>query len=402
MLHVNISTLNEINKALFNFLWNGKQDKIKRKTVIGNLDQGGLKMLDIYCVKDALLASWVKRICYGKGSWRCIPFKYLSAFGEDVNLLFKMNGIDEKLLEKLPIFYEQVISAWYKVRNQCTDPNLEYDIQNQMIWGNKYILSKGKPLLYPHWINSGFVYVKDIVQNGSFMNDKDVFQKLKVRRNWTCELLSVKYAIRKRLKEIEVTVNTEDTETDNVHDLCFLKTAKLYQFLMQQKFEIPGVQDKWEVELKCKPDWKNIWYNQTYYPIGKHLMQLNYKLLHRILPCGQLLHVWKIKPSNVCNLCNCIEDYKHLFISCSRLKSFWAIVKDFIYKTFRCNVVMDFKVIVLGYKTNLHNPPVAVKHTNLAITIAKYVIFRSWLEKDRFVDGFAIADMFTKEMSLYK
>ena len=39
--------MEEINRSLFNFLWDGKGDKIKRSEMINDYDKGGLKMLDI-------------------------------------------------------------------------------------------------------------------------------------------------------------------------------------------------------------------------------------------------------------------------------------------------------------------------------------------------------------------
>ena len=37
----------KVEKMLYDFLWNGGRGFIKRKTIIGNIDQGGLKMIDI-------------------------------------------------------------------------------------------------------------------------------------------------------------------------------------------------------------------------------------------------------------------------------------------------------------------------------------------------------------------
>ena len=51
--------LNEINKAFFNFLWNGKGDKIKRDIMIGDYSQGGLRMIDIQSCNKALKTMWV-------------------------------------------------------------------------------------------------------------------------------------------------------------------------------------------------------------------------------------------------------------------------------------------------------------------------------------------------------
>jgi hypothetical protein len=38
--------INDLNSLFYNFIWNGKSDKIKRSTLIGDIYQGGLKMID--------------------------------------------------------------------------------------------------------------------------------------------------------------------------------------------------------------------------------------------------------------------------------------------------------------------------------------------------------------------
>ena len=40
--------LKDLNTILFKFLWNGKPDRIKRTTVQGEYQRGGLKMVDIF------------------------------------------------------------------------------------------------------------------------------------------------------------------------------------------------------------------------------------------------------------------------------------------------------------------------------------------------------------------
>ena len=39
----------EVNKELYHFIWNGK-DKVKRVALINDIEDGGLKMLDIECM----------------------------------------------------------------------------------------------------------------------------------------------------------------------------------------------------------------------------------------------------------------------------------------------------------------------------------------------------------------
>ena len=39
--------INDLNSLFYNFIWNGKSDKIRRSTLIGDIYQEGLKMIDL-------------------------------------------------------------------------------------------------------------------------------------------------------------------------------------------------------------------------------------------------------------------------------------------------------------------------------------------------------------------
>ena len=59
-LPLNVKAIKEVNKLLFAFLWNGKGDKIKRKTIINDYPNGGLKMIDIVSFSKSLKANFIK------------------------------------------------------------------------------------------------------------------------------------------------------------------------------------------------------------------------------------------------------------------------------------------------------------------------------------------------------
>jgi len=56
------SYLKEIHQLLYNFLWDGRGDKIKRSVILNEYKDGGLKMLDIRSFNHALKLKWVKNI----------------------------------------------------------------------------------------------------------------------------------------------------------------------------------------------------------------------------------------------------------------------------------------------------------------------------------------------------
>ena len=69
----------EIESKCFKFIWNGKPDKVKRNTLIGDFEKGGLKMIDIESYFISLKASWLSRLADSKFSnWKLIPLKYLN------------------------------------------------------------------------------------------------------------------------------------------------------------------------------------------------------------------------------------------------------------------------------------------------------------------------------------
>jgi hypothetical protein len=59
-INISNSKIDEINKKIFNFLWCGKRDFIKRKTIIGNYDESGLKRI---CLHSKIMSIRYKHFC---------------------------------------------------------------------------------------------------------------------------------------------------------------------------------------------------------------------------------------------------------------------------------------------------------------------------------------------------
>ena len=64
--------LKEIKDVFFKFLWDGKQDKVKRTEIINDFAEGGLKMLDLQSFNRALKAKWIQLYLdpYNRGKWK--------------------------------------------------------------------------------------------------------------------------------------------------------------------------------------------------------------------------------------------------------------------------------------------------------------------------------------------
>ena len=47
---------------LFKFLWGSGKEKVKRRTTVKGVDDGGLQMTDIECQINALKIKWISRL----------------------------------------------------------------------------------------------------------------------------------------------------------------------------------------------------------------------------------------------------------------------------------------------------------------------------------------------------
>jgi hypothetical protein len=98
--------------------------------------------------------------------------------------------------QELPLFYKKVIESWYICKNNTAKrPKHFRDIRRQVIWGNENILLKNKPLWFQHWIDSGIIYINDMLDNLGIMNAATIRNKLTVKANWISELFRLKEAL---------------------------------------------------------------------------------------------------------------------------------------------------------------------------------------------------------------
>ena len=68
--------MRNINKKFYYFLWMGKPPKIKSKTMELNIEDGGLKMVNIFRFEETLKIKWLKKLVLSKEVWTNIPFNY--------------------------------------------------------------------------------------------------------------------------------------------------------------------------------------------------------------------------------------------------------------------------------------------------------------------------------------
>ena len=111
VLHIPHHYIEKINKIMFNFIWDGKPPKIKRKTIIiAKKKHGGLKMCDFAIMEKALKIAWINRFQNQSSAlWKIIPNHLLQCHG-NFTFLINCNYDMKKLrLGNLPDFYRSIL-----------------------------------------------------------------------------------------------------------------------------------------------------------------------------------------------------------------------------------------------------------------------------------------------------
>ena len=183
--------IKKFNKLIYNFIWN-KRDRIKRNSIIGSIDNGGIGIVDIETKMHALKASWVSRIVNSKQNLYDFVNSFCTKNNISLDYLLKTNEntIDDyTLIRNMPTFYQEVFLSFNKCKKEIPYSQISSDnFLQQPLWNNRYICYKGKSLCYTKWIKSGILYVKDMFdENGNFRTLEYLSTILTCKANWLCE-----------------------------------------------------------------------------------------------------------------------------------------------------------------------------------------------------------------------
>ena len=232
----------EINKLIFNFIWAGKPPKIKRNTIIGEKEKGGLKMCDFKIMEKALKITWVNRIQdESQASWKIIPNQLLHKYG-GLAFLTKCNFTTDilDLDDKLTTFYKKVLDFWCEFKIS-TGIDSKANPKNEILWNNRKILVGKKTVFYKKWYDAGIIKISDLLnQNQDFLKLHELAIKFNLKVPFTTYYGLVN-AIPKNWKSIpkNPTLNVTHDTTVNT-----LKTSSIYSSLLNIIFVPPTAETK--------------------------------------------------------------------------------------------------------------------------------------------------------------
>ena len=356
--------ITRINKLLFKFVWCKKavykekdlqnvSEKVTRATLIKPYAEGGLQMINVEHMQQAIAIKWIaKIICGGNGIWRAIPTYYLNLFGPSY-IIFRMNCAYKHLkgiTGFFPYHYKNILKIWFslphKVRNTDND---------NVIWNNKDYTYKGKVIFNKFWINNGIVFHSDIIQNKQLCNFEIVSHKIGQTGVRKFEYNIIKNAISTNMLNRDVSPTKNFNIKLGGKQLHNLQTKEIRNILANDESGNEQMLTHGHVWTRSFDATKEI-----------KLIVLHWKILHNIYPTNLKLYQMKIKLDNICDNCTLapIDTTEHFFYKCKSIQPLWNQVEK------KLNLILDAQIVIQGVTKTLENLE-SYEKINLIILIGK-------------------------------
>ena len=246
-LQTNHEAIQKINTLFYAFLWNGEGDKVKRKIMINDYPDGGLKMLDIASFNKSLKTVWVKKYLDPESSSKrgCFFDLQLRKYGGSVVPKGNLNLKDTKDLRISDPFVKEILEIWSEVCFEEEVTSVDH-FSSLPLWQNSLLQIQNKPVLYNDWISKGILQVKHLMDDSCNLLSLTAFQNKYDIKVQPLTFFGITSAVNRLCRSVTRTHNKYESFLSKL--LNTKKPSRLaYQKLVSKKSEHPiSCQEKME------------------------------------------------------------------------------------------------------------------------------------------------------------
>ena len=376
LLPVPKSVISQVNTLIYEFIWKGKTDKVKRDIFEQNYSKGGFKMANLSDIATASSMMWIKKYLDNTDRLWKHTFEYFCK-KKNLNIYLRSNFELKELPDTLPDYYTNSIRVWSEMTRQKanTQENLDKD---QYIWYNKKIKIGGSTVYNSNLFRAGLWQVSDLfddnitipfsvwVERGANEADQMVWLGI-VKILKRIFLLPVS-------KLIHIECGIEDASIHKVtqkHIKDFLRNVKYAKIKdKDEKYKLKANNLYGPVENE---QWCDIFQLVHNAPVDNKIKELQYKIIMRFIPTNYLLYKMKKINSPNCTFCMLAQQtIEHLFYHCVCVKNLWMYVLDKWNRVTGQNINLSLRMCILGiYDTNEQTKCMSL---NIVILIVKQYI----------------------------
>ena len=108
--------------------------------------------------------------------------------------------------------------------------------------------------------------------------------------------------------------------------------------------------------------------------IEPYLQTFQYKIINRLLNCNEKLFTWKVKSSNKCVYCECVDTIEHHLYYCKQSTLLWNKLLDWFSDNFDIHLKLTVCEVLFGIPNNTIDE---IEILNYCIILAKWYINKS-------------------------
>ena len=341
--------LKKINTVLYKFVWQRKYtnkkafEKVKRKIMEGNIDEGGLKMINIFDIQKSFYLQWMGKLSIAtEENWALIPRSYFETIASDNNI-FDVNCRAIELQGSKHLqneFWRKALQAYLDNKKIDTLEIINKEMyRHQLLWNNCLVKHKHNTLFFPKWKEFKIEYMKDLVNDheNRLLTLAEIQDIVKQNRAITFfEYYALMNAIPTTWKKwvTQGVTNFEQSVTNCKANIFSTKSKNIIQLLKdnsKRKQPLkPCVCAFWQRKLGFEVNNK-VWTRPSLATKEIRLKELQWKILHNIYPTNILLSKMRIVDDNKCSICGIEVDFiEHFFYNCIPVRQFWEKVQHYI------------------------------------------------------------------------
>ena len=359
-IHFPSWAIQEIEEIIYAFLWDHKRPLINRDIIALPLSEGGLNIPRIAQKIQALRLNTIRRLLsHEQAHWKFLTshFLRLSHMATGTHTLaldFNIQHIDPHI----PLFHRDLLTAWLHHTNHHKRTNMAAtlpDVLREPLFRNLLITINNNLLYHRDWIKAGLVTVRDLcyavvpgflpaIAIHEILTQQDgnptrtlqhtIHQLTEIQQAippyWTRLICTHTPLQQPTLQPVFIIPTTTPNLPDVPLDNC--KTKHFYHHLQQNKqTPIPAL-NHWQL-LPNQPNFNHAFWKATYPPLATNKQgDVNWKIVHRVLPTALSLNRATVYHTPNCHRCNVTENIDHLFLHCPTSISLWTKLQSYFHK----------------------------------------------------------------------
>ena len=366
--------LKELQKILFEFVWNKKPDKINRKTMCQSYEAGGMKMMDVKDFLSALKITWLKRALENNENRL---YKIVHAFCPLIANINQRGGEFVHLLKERCTnpFWQDVFKHFKMFTEKCV-PLSTQEFYSECLFYNINICREKKVLFMRQWVDNNITCIGNLIDMGGILSYENFKVKYPNVNTNFIQYGGIVRSIRNYAQRLGITIEEHYYVVDVPvvwRHLTKGNSKYIYSCLIKKECSLKCI-DKWMECTQSEIDTKKVFQQIMKTTSDTCLRWFQYRLIYRLLPTQRFLFLRKMSSSSTCTFCKLEEEtLVHLFWDCNETQAFWNLFADWLHANFaHCsNLRLSKQLILFGFQTNVHTD----KIIDLFILLAKYHIF---------------------------